>query len=206
MNNDSKISNKNILFSKALKDIDSRINFKINHGNKYAVKINEFKKAQKEKELLINNYKQHQDIINKLILKEEEKNKSKLTHNNSAINIQNFNNLYLPKIQTSIGNNHKDNSVSMGFEKIWKEEIFRNGIKVHNMNIKGKLNKSKTNDNTQDYIIDIFDQNYNKCLILNHFLLYHLKKFHNIQNLFLLIEMSLNFLNQIKKYVLIIKF
>lgn len=113
--------------------------------------------------MIINNYKQHQDIINKLILKEEEKNKSKLNQNNSAINIYSFNNFYLPKIQTSIENNQKENSVSMGFEKIWKEEIFRNGKKVNKMNIKRKLNKLRTNDNTQEYSsIDIFDKNYNK--------------------------------------------
>lgn len=171
---DNKILNDDIRFSRTLKEIDTRLEFKNNtQRNKNDLKKMILEKKRK-KEIIAEKNRIHEDVLNNL-KKAEEDNikaykiysrnfKNHLQYNNNSasnINISSTMNNYLalPKL-TQIKNEFQDNEKNEGyniirFQNVWKEQ---------QMN-ELKYNKNKKSNNKTMYdanFIDIFDTNYDK--------------------------------------------
>ena len=160
-NNESNIFNNNFCFSKVLKDIDYRIKFKNFIEEKSLYILKQLQKEKKEKRLLYNKMKNHNEIIHSLQKANEEnelllnyKSNKNLTRNLSQINSYlNKNNFNLPKLS----NKEEDKNKIIIFEKIWKEQCLN--IIKSNKNKRNNSNKTMYNNN---YIVDIFDESYDK--------------------------------------------
>ena len=160
--NESNIFNNNFCFSKVLKDIDFRIKFKNYKEEKSLYILKQLQKEQKEKKILMNKRKNHNEIVHSLKKANEEKElllnyKNNLLNKNiSEIKSYSTRNNYFPKLSKKEEEKNNDNKIII-FEKIWKEQ-YLNKTKRN----KGKRNNSNKTIYNNNSGIDIFDENYDK--------------------------------------------
>ena len=158
------IFNNNFCFSKVLKDIDFRIKFKNYREEKSLYILKQLKREQKEKRVLFEKRKNHNEIVhnlqkayeeNEMILnyKAKKLNKYKNLSQNNLYSTKNS--FYFPKISKKEVEKIKDNKMII-FEKLWKEQQYLNKNK---RNLGKRNNSNKTMYNS---INDIFDENYDK--------------------------------------------
>ena len=160
--NESNIFNNNFCFSKVLKDIDFRIKFKNYKEEKSLYILKQLQKEQKEKKILMNKRKNHNEIVHSLKKANEEKElllnyKNNLLNKNiSQIKSYSSRNNYFPKLSKKDEEKNNDNKIII-FEKIWKEQ-YLNKTKRN----KGRRNNSNKAIYNNNYGIDIFDESYDK--------------------------------------------
>ena len=162
----------NTRFSKALKEIDTRLKFKDDTQNYFKELKRKIYQNKKNKEILDEKTKNHEDLINNLKRAEQEnikefhkysqkfKNNFYFKKNDRIINLSTtMNNFSLPKIKylkSELQDNEKNENYELiRFENVWKAQQI-NRIKFSN----DKRNKSKTMYNYD--FIDIFDKKYDK--------------------------------------------
>ena len=160
--NESNIFNNNFCFSKVLKDIDFIIKFKNYKEEKSLYILKQLQKEQKEKKILMNKRKNHNEIVHSLKKANEEKElllnyKNNLLNKNiSQIKSYSSRNNDFPKLSKKEEEKNNDNKIII-FEKIWKEQ-YLNKTKRN----KGKRNNSNKTIYNNNSGIDIFDENYDK--------------------------------------------
>ena len=157
------IFNNNFCFSKVLKDIDFRIKFRNYREEKSLYILKQLKREQKEKRILFEKRKIHNEIVHSL-QKANEENEMILNYRAKKLNKNNLsqnnlystkNTFYFPKISKKEEKINIDNKL-INFEKLWKEQQYLNKNK---RNLRKRNNSNKTMYNS---INDIFDQNYDK--------------------------------------------
>ena len=162
MTRNEDIFNNNFCFSKVLKDIDFRIKFRNYREEKSLYILKQLKKEQKEKRILFEKRKNHNEIVHSLQKANEENEiilnyKAKKLNKNKNLSQNNLystkSTFYFPKIKEEVKN--KDNKMII-FEKLWKEQQYLNKNKG---NLGKRNNSNKTMYNS---INDIFDENYDK--------------------------------------------
>jgi len=166
MKNENNILNNNFCFSKALKDIDFIIKFKNYKEEKSAYILKQLKKEQKEKKMLLSRKKNHNEIVHDLQKANEESelllnDKTRKYNNMSQINFYSSrnNSLCLPKLSKNEEKKNKDSKIII-FEKIWKEQILNKSKNGRSM--KNRKNNSNRIQYNSHYIVNIFDENYDK--------------------------------------------
>ena len=159
-------------FSKTLKNIDYNIKFKNNRKKKFIYIMRQLKKKQKEKEELIERKKNHEDIVQYLKRADEENQKLNKDNSNKILNYnasnqinlfptKNKNKFILPNISKKEEQENKKNKIII-FEKIWNEKVINKNKKfIFNKNNNSLCHSNKTM-NGNNYIIDIFDENYDQ--------------------------------------------
>lgn len=166
MKSENNIFNNNFCFSKALKDIDFIIKFKNYKEEKSAYILKQLKQEQKEKKMLLSRKKNHNEIVHNLQKANEENElllNDKIRNNNNMSQINFYssrnNNLCLPKLSKNEEKKNKDTKIII-FEKIWKEQILNKS--KNGRNRKNRKNNSNRTQYNSHYIVNIFDENYDK--------------------------------------------
>ena len=161
--NEENILNNNFCFSKVLKDIDFKLKFKDYREEKSLYILRQLQKEQREKRILFERRKNHNEIVHSLHKANEENQiildykARKLNKNLSQINLYSTkNSFFLPKLKNKEEQKNKDNKVVI-FEKIWKEQYLNKNKKYF-----GKRNKSNKTMYSNNNLNDIFDVNYDK--------------------------------------------
>lgn len=159
------ILNNNFCFSKVLKNFDFRIKFKDFREEKSLYILKQLQKEQKEKRILFEKNKNHNEIVHNLQKSNEENQMllnyktRKLEKNKNLSNINLYptkNAFFLPQLEQKEEPKNKDNKVII-FEKIWKEQYLNKNTR--NVGRRKKSNKTMYGSN---FINDIFDEHYDK--------------------------------------------
>ena len=166
--NENNIFNNNFCFSRALKDIDFLIKFQDYKEEKSLYILKELQRKEREKRILFDRRKNHNEIVNSLNKANEEREmllnykESKISNNVSQINTYSTrNNYFLPKLQNKEEQKSKDNKLII-FEKIWKEHLNKNKNSKQR-----RKNSNKTAIYDSNYIMDIFFFFYEKMKKIN---------------------------------------